>query len=43
MGFENLTWVPIDYSLIDFSLLDDREKKWLCEYQDEVMEKLSKL
>ena len=43
LGFENLTWVPIDYSLIDFSLLDDREKKWLCEYQDEVMEKLSKL
>ncbi len=34
LGFENLTWVPIDEELIDYSLLDDKEKQWLKEYQN---------
>ena len=35
LGFENLTWVPIDMDLIEQSLLDDKEKKWLREYNSE--------
>ncbi|MCR4754611.1 MAG: aminopeptidase P family N-terminal domain-containing protein [Lachnospiraceae bacterium] len=41
LGFENLTWVPIDTDLVDYSLLDDKEKAWLEEYQAEVYSRLS--
>ncbi len=40
LGFENLTWVPIDEDLIDYSLLDEKEKAWLAEYQREVFARL---
>ena len=41
--FENLTWAPIDYHLIDVSSLNDTELEWLNSYHSEVYEKLSGL
>lgn len=41
LGFENLTWVPIDEDLIDYSLLDDKEKEQLKDYQIKTEERLS--
>ncbi len=38
LGFENLTLVPIDMDLIDQSLLDDKEKGWIEDYQSSVYE-----
>ncbi|MEC8180391.1 MAG: M24 family metallopeptidase C-terminal domain-containing protein, partial [Pseudomonadota bacterium] len=31
-GFENLTWVPIDRSLIDIDLLTPEERDWVDHY-----------
>lgn len=41
MGFETLTFVPIDRHLILHNLLDKAEVEWLDAYHAEVMEKLS--
>ena len=37
LGFETLTFVPIDQRLIDASMLSDRELDWLNEYHAEVL------
>ena len=39
--FENLTYAPIDKDLIDFSLLNKKEKKYLCKYNFDTYTKLS--
>ena len=38
--FDNLTMVPIDKDLIDQSILNKKEKKWLNNYHSEVFKKL---
>jgi len=43
MGFENLTWAPIDRRLIDVNLLSEGERAWLNAYHAEVYTKLSAL
>jgi Xaa-Pro aminopeptidase len=40
LGFENLTFVPIDTRLLDLSLLIQKEKDWLNAYHQEVLEKV---
>ncbi|TVQ56649.1 MAG: aminopeptidase P family protein [Rhodobacteraceae bacterium] len=40
MGFETLTWVPIDRRLIDPGLLDPAERAWLDAYHAAVLEKI---
>ena len=37
LGFETLTYVPIDKRLIDASMLSDRELDWLNNYHAEVL------
>ena len=37
LGFETLTFVPIDQRLIDASMLSDRELKWLNDYHAAVL------
>jgi Xaa-Pro aminopeptidase len=37
MGFETLTWVPIDRALIDPALLDAAERAWLDAYHAETL------
>ncbi|MCL6683601.1 aminopeptidase P family protein [Sphingomonas alba] len=37
LGFETLTFVPIDKRLIDAKMLSDRELKWLNDYHAEVL------
>ena len=37
LGFETLTYVPIDKRLIDAKMLSDRELKWLNDYHAEVL------
>ena len=32
LGFENLTWVPIDRTLIEPALLTPQERAWLDQY-----------
>ncbi len=39
--FENLTYAPIDKDLIDFSLLNKKEKKYLFKYNFDTYKKLS--
>ena len=41
LEFQTLTLAPIDHNLIDFTMLDDREKKWLKNYHLEVYKKLN--
>lgn len=41
MGFENLTWCPIDKKAIDISMLQVEERKWLNDYHKTTFEKLS--
>ena len=36
LGFETLTFAPIDRTLVDVSLLDDREKAWWNSYHQKV-------
>ncbi|MDP6937101.1 MAG: M24 family metallopeptidase C-terminal domain-containing protein, partial [Candidatus Marinimicrobia bacterium] len=43
LGFENLTFVPIDTRLLDQSLLTEDEKDWLNIYHREVLEKIAPL
>ena len=38
--FENLTMVPIDKDLIDVSLLDNNERKWINKYHEKVFNNL---
>ena len=38
--FDNLTMVPIDKSLIDFSILNEKEKRWLNNYHKKVFSSL---
>jgi Xaa-Pro aminopeptidase len=41
LGFENLTFVPIDTRLLDHSILTKPEKDWLNNYHRKVFEKIS--
>ena len=41
LHFETISWAPIDKSLIEVSMLDDSEIKWLDSYHQKVYEKLS--
>uniref|UniRef100_A0A7S4HTA2 Uncharacterized protein n=1 Tax=Vannella robusta TaxID=1487602 RepID=A0A7S4HTA2_9EUKA len=41
--FENLTWVPIQPSLVNSSLLSTVQRKWLNEYNQRCKEKLAPL
>lgn len=43
LGFERLTHVPIDKSMIEPSLLSEREVWWLNDYHEQVWTKLSPL
>ena len=40
LGFENLTFVPVDSRLIDISLITVEEKDWINAYHLEVLEKV---
>lgn len=39
-GFESLTYIPFDRRLIDQSRLDSRQRQWLAQYHQTVLEKL---
>ena len=39
--FETISWAPIDRDLINLSLLDDNEKKWMNDYHKKVYKKIS--
>lgn len=41
LGFETITWCPIDRRLIDVTLLDSAERDWLNSYHTRVLELLS--
>jgi Xaa-Pro aminopeptidase len=41
LHFETISWAPIEKSLIEVSMLDDSELKWLNNYHQKVYEKLS--
>ena len=41
LGFENISWAPIDRDLIEISLLNTNELKWLNEYHQTTYNKLS--
>ena len=41
LKFERLTMCPIQTSLIEESLLNESEKRWVNEYHDEVLKKVS--
>uniref|UniRef100_A0A0D9WWP6 Aminopeptidase P N-terminal domain-containing protein n=1 Tax=Leersia perrieri TaxID=77586 RepID=A0A0D9WWP6_9ORYZ len=43
LGFEKLTFVPIQSKLIDLALLSPSEINWINEYHEEVWEKVSPL
>jgi Xaa-Pro aminopeptidase len=38
LGFENLTWAPIDRTLIDLALLSPQEHAWVDDYHARVLE-----
>jgi Xaa-Pro aminopeptidase len=40
LGFDTLTFVPIEPALIDVSMLSDRELDWLNDYHAEVLAKI---
>ena len=40
LGFKNLTFVPIDTRLLDYSIMTHNEKDWLNAYHQEVLEKV---
>ena len=42
LAFETITFVPMDINLIEFSLLNTDEKKWLASYHEKVFSKLDK-
>jgi len=39
LHFKTLTLAPIDLNLIDFKMLTRPERKWLCNYHEEVLKK----
>ena len=41
LGFETITYAPIDLDAIDFNLLNQEEKDWLNDYHKAVYEKIS--
>ena len=41
LGFETLTFFPIDLALVDWSLVTDAERQWLEDYHRRVWESLS--
>jgi Xaa-Pro aminopeptidase len=41
LRFETLTLFPIDTTLIDLSLLTEKEKRWLNQYHQEVQQKIA--
>lgn len=41
LGFETITFAPIDLNLVDVSLLTDRETAWLNDYHAEVRRKVA--
>ncbi|HLS18878.1 MAG TPA: aminopeptidase P family protein [Paracoccaceae bacterium] len=43
LGFETLTWCPIDRRLIDKDLLDTESRAWLDAYHAEVLERVGPL
>lgn len=43
LGFETLTWCPIDRRLIERDLLDAEERVWLDAYHAEVLERIAPL
>ena len=42
LSFENLTLAPIEKELINFKLLDTKEKDYLFKYHSKVYQKISK-
>ncbi|MBB3764559.1 aminopeptidase P family protein [Sphingomicrobium lutaoense] len=40
LGFETLTFAPIDRRLIDVSMLTDEERQWVDDYHAETLEKI---
>ena len=40
LGFDNLTFVPIDKRLMDLSMLTELEKDWINNYHNEVLKKI---
>ena len=42
IGFENLTYVPLDVDIINFKMLNSIEKKYLFDYHLSVYSKISK-
>ncbi len=40
-SFENLTWVPLERSALDLSLMTDTDRRYFDEYQNAVYEKIS--
>ena len=40
LGFETLTFAPIERRLVDVSMLSDRELNWLNDYHAEVLDKI---
>ncbi|NRA29876.1 MAG: aminopeptidase P family protein [Parvularculaceae bacterium] len=43
MGFENLTWAPLERELIDPDLLTDQETAWVDDYHAQVLAKIGPL
>lgn len=43
MGFENLTWAPLERELIDPALLTDEEAAWVDDYHAQVFAKIGPL
>ena len=41
LGFETLTWAPIDRRLVKIDLLNERESTWLNDYHSKVQENLA--
>ncbi len=40
LGFETLTFVPIDRRLIDVAMLSDKERRWVDDYHQDVLRKI---
>jgi len=43
LTFEHITYVPLDKTLIDVSMLSEKEKLWINNYHNECMQKVGKL
>lgn len=40
-GFESLTYIPFEHKLIDLDRLDARQRQWLADYYQAIVEKLT--